>query len=388
VALTSKTCCLLALAVCACAGLAHAQATSSAPAEAARAVLDRVNHYRSLAGAPRLAPHPGIQAAAQSHAQYMAELGQLGHLQGERTSPHYIGAKLEERLRNAGVTFARSGEAVGLATRSNPAIVVDDLISTVYHRLLLLAPDFASAGAGVARGEENGLEVVYVAIDLAGGDAQPAGATPSVATYPADRQDAVPGDFDPSTETPNPMPDQELVGQPISIQATQDVPLVVEAFRLTEAGGAEPVEAKLLTRSNDMQMPVWAAALVPLQPLRPGTAYEARFSGSIAGVPVERTWRFATASTRSISMSFAAAVIAPGGTQTVRLRNVDPAAGSYYICYEPQELIRETDQESFTRFRLAVNRCAQGSSCTVTIRAGYDRACTQPFARGSFRIGG
>jgi uncharacterized protein YkwD len=297
VALTWKGRWLLALAAAACGGWAHAQQAPSAGAPAAQAVLDRVNHYRGLAGVPRLAADPALHAAAQAHTQYMAELGQLSHAQSERTSPHYTGATLEERLRQAGATFSRTGEAVGLANRDDPIAVVDDLMSTIYHRLLLLAPDFGSGGAGVARGEMDGMEVVFVAIDLTGpsGTGTP---SPMVTTYPANRQDGVPADFDPATETPNPMPELQLVGQPVTVQAAQDAPLVVDRFRLVMAGSSEPVDAKLLTRSNDMQMPEWAAALIPLQPLQPGTGYQASFSGSIAGAAVHRTWRFRTAATR------------------------------------------------------------------------------------------
>jgi hypothetical protein len=288
---------LLAMAAAVCGGWAHAQQAPSAGAPAAQAVLDRVNYHRALAGVPRLAAAPALHTAAQAHAQYMANLGRLSHAQSERTSPHYTGETLEERLRQAGAAFSRTGEAVGLASRDDPATVVDDLMSTIYHRLLLLAHDFESGGAGVARGEVDGMEAVFVAIDLAGASSGPT-PSPVVTTYPADLQEGIPADFDPASETPNPMPALELVGQPVTVQAGQDAPLVVDRFRLVMAGSSEPLNAKLLTRSSDMQMPEWAAALVPLQPLQPGTDYEASFSGSIAGAAVERTWRFRTAATR------------------------------------------------------------------------------------------
>jgi hypothetical protein len=296
-ALIWKGCWLLALAAAACGGWAHAQAAPSAGAPAAQAVLERVNYHRGLAGVPRLAAAPALHATAQGHAQYMADLGQLSHAQSERTSPHYTGATLEERLRQTGAAFSRTGEAIGLTSRDNPAAVVDDLMSTIYHRLLLLAPDFASGGAGVARGEVDGTQVVFVAIDLAGANSART-PSPVVTTYPADLQDGIPADFEPASETPNPMPALERVGQPVTVQAGQDAPLVVERFRLVRVGSSEPLDAKLLTRSSDMQMPEWAAALVPLQPLQRGAEYEASFSGSIAGAAVKRTWRFRTAAAR------------------------------------------------------------------------------------------
>jgi hypothetical protein len=209
-----------------------------------------------------------------------------------------------------------------------------------------------------------------------------------VTLYPANQQRDVPIDFDPATETPNPLPEHELAGQPVSIQTDADSRLVVNSFRLAAEGESATVEAKLLTQSNDMQMPEWGVALVPLQPLAPGTVYVAEFDGAIDGNPVQRSWRFSTVATREVAMSFAQAVVPAGGTQTVRLRNLNPNAGSYYICYDPAQLVRSSAQEAFGRFKMTVNRCAAGASCTITVLAAYDEGCRQPFARGSFRVGG
>jgi uncharacterized protein YkwD len=382
---STRTACLLLALGLSCAPVAAEERT---PDEQAR-VLGRTNEYRRDAGVPPLAAHPKVQAAAQSHAQYMADTGQLSHAQAQRTSKHFTGDTLEDRLRRAGAAYARSGEVVGLASQSSPSVVVDDLMNSVYHRLLLLSPGFTHAGAGVARGADAALEVTYVAIDfIAPPQAGAGNATPSLAAYPPDNQREVPGDFDPATETPNPFPQQALVGQPVSVQTAADRRLVVNEFRLSAAGQPAPVEAKVLTQSNDMQMPEWAAVLVPLQPLLPGTTYEARFSGTIEGAPVERTWRFTTATTRGVVMSFAQAVVPAGGTQSVRLRNLDRSAGSYIVCYEPAELVRSSRQEEFGRFTLTVNRCAPGARCTVTVLAAQDEGCREPFARGSFQVGG
>jgi uncharacterized protein YkwD len=379
---TRTMCLFLALA---CAPAAAQERAPRAASDQDR-VLERTNEHRRAAGVPPLAADPQVQAAAQSHAQYMADTGQLSHAQAQRTSPHYSGDSLEDRLRKAGVEFARSGEAVGLASQSSPSVVVDDLMNTVYHRLLLLSAGFTRAGAGVARGPAGGLDATYVAIDFVAAPQAAGGGASGVAVYPADNQRDVPGEFDPASETPNPFPQQELVGQPVSVQAGADARLVVDDFRLS-AAGQPPLEATVLTQSNDMQMPEWAAVLVPLQPLVPGTTYEARFSGTIGGSTVERTWRFATASARAVVMSFAQAVIPAGGTQTVRLRNLDRSAGSYTVCYEPAELVRSTSQQDFGRFSLTVNRCSPGARCTVTVRAAYDEGCHKPFARGSFQVG-
>jgi hypothetical protein len=370
-----------------CLAVPLCQGADDASPQGVATVLERVNHFRDIAGVPRLAAEPQVSAAAQSHAQYMADTGQLSHGEPQRTSRHYSGDSLEERLRKAKVEAGRSAEVVGLASQAEPATIVDDLMSTVYHRLLLLSPGFTHAGAGIARGDENGLEAVYVAIDLTGPAGTRAASSTEITVYPAPDRDDVPRDFDPATETPNPLPEHELVGQPVTVQSAAGSRLVVNAFTLVAEGRGAAVEAKLLTQPNDMEMPEWGAALVPLEPLAPGTAYRAEFTGTLGGTPVQRRWRFTTAATQSTVMSFAQAVVPAGGMQTVRLRNVEEAGGKYYLCYEPVLLVRAVTQETASRFTIAVNRCAAGASCTVTVLAGHDERCTHPFARGSFRVG-
>ncbi len=376
---------LPALAIAGCIGTAAAQSAGEAMAQAPPTLLERVNHHRGMAGLPPVSDDPRVAAAAQSHAQYMADTGQLSHVQMDRTSSHFSGSTLEDRLRKAGVQFARSGEAVGLASQSSPETVVDDLITTVYHRLLLLSRGFDRAGAGVARGAQSGIDAVYVAIDFTGEKSVEGGVDATV--YPIAGQAEVGVDFDPATETPNPLPEHELAGQPVTIQVGGNRRLVIERFTLTPEGGAAPVEARVLTQSDDLQMPEWAAALVPLQPLAPGTAYRAEFVGSVAGVPLTQRWRFTTAASRAVRMSFAQAVVPAGGTQVIRLRNLDRTS-SYYLCYEPAELVRATRQQAFGRFAMTVNRCPPGGRCVVNVVAARDEACADPLARGSFGVGG
>jgi uncharacterized protein YkwD len=377
--------CLLVLLCLAAAPCAAADAGHDSAAER---VLERVNHYRAIAGVPPLPADPQVAGAAQAHGQYMADTGQLSHGEPQRTSRHFSGDSLEERLRKAKVEAGRSAEVVGLASQAKPATIVDDLMSTVYHRLLLLSSGFARAGAGVARGEDNGVEAVYVAIDFAGPATAHAAAAGELTVYPAQDQREVPRDFDPATETPNPLPDHELVGLPVTVQSAAGTRLVVDAFRLVAEAGNSAVEAKVLIQPNDMEMPEWGAALVPLEPLAPGAAYRAEFDGTVGGSPVQRRWRFTTAATQTVVMSFAQAVVPAGGMQTVRLRNLDEAGGTFYLCYDPVQLVRAVTQETPARFTISVNRCAPGAACTVTVLAGRDERCSQPFARGSFRVGG
>jgi uncharacterized protein YkwD len=376
-----------ALALALTASLYASAAQDDRPADPPLAVLARVNHYRSLAGVPPLAMDTPVATAAQSHAQYMADTRQLNHGEPLRTSRHFTANSLEDRLRKAGVHFKRSGEVVGLASEAAPATIVDDLMASVYHRLLLLSGEFDRAGAGAARGEEGGVPVLYVAIDLAGGEPVQPDLSTDLIVYPGPDQREVPRDFDPATETPNALPEHELVGLPVSVQVAAAQRLVVNRFHLFLEGQTTPVEARVLTQSEDMQVPEWAAVLVPLQPLAPGTAYRAEFEGAIGGREVAQRWGFLSASTGSAMMSFAQAAVAAGGTQTIRLRNVEAAAGRYYVCYAPVELVRSSMQETFTRFTLQVNQCAGGAACTVTVVAAYDKDCRQPFARGSFQVG-
>jgi hypothetical protein len=223
------------------------------------------------------------------------------------------------------------------------------------------------------------------------GGSPPQQTTPKLTVYPAPGQTHVQRAFDPSSEAPNPLPGSDVAGQPISVQTGAGATLSITEFRLyAEAadGDSSPVRTRQLSQVGDLNTPVWAAALIPLEALAPSTSYRAEFTGTVNDAPVSASWRFSTAPRQPVTMSFLQATVAPGKTQTVTLRNLDQVIGDYYVCYRPAQMVSGAQQFSNTKFGITVTACAEGASCTVTVTAARDRDCDEPIAQGSFEVSG
>src|SRR5690606_37008380 len=105
---------------------------------------------------------------------------------------------------------------------------------------------------------------------------------------------AVPRNFFSDTEKPDPVPDRNEVGYPISVHANIDATIQVSSFTVRPRGGAN-LAVRLLTSANDApRTGRSSAAIVPLARLAANTAYEVSFSGTVGGTPVSRAWSFTT----------------------------------------------------------------------------------------------
>ena len=115
-------------------------------------------------------------------------------------------------------------------------------------------------------------------------------------TYPVPNQLRVPTVFFSDQEEPDPVPNRNEVGYPISVHADFTSSLNVASFTVRARGGAA-LTVKLLTAANDPQTsrsgPA-AAAIIPLDVLSPGTTYDVVFSGQVDSVQVDKTWSFTT----------------------------------------------------------------------------------------------
>jgi hypothetical protein len=114
-----------------------------------------------------------------------------------------------------------------------------------------------------------------------------------VAVWPFGGQTAVPRNFFSDTESPDPVPDRNEVGYPISVHANIDVTVRVTSFTVRPRGGAD-LAVRLLTSANDTHTGASSAAIVPLAPLAANTTYDVSFTGTAGSTPVTRTWSFAT----------------------------------------------------------------------------------------------
>jgi len=352
-------------------------------------ILERINYYRAVAGLAPVAAESRLLRAAQFHTQYLNSTDEMGHYEDRRADPYFTGRTPFERIDNQHYDYSEAGEVVARQPSSHPPAAADALMAAIYHRFIILASDFVQGGPGVTLDADRGVEELNVTIDF-GAEKLPPLPRPSVLTvYPADGQLAVPIDFDPGEESPNPMPSETLVGYPASIQVDPRHVFVVQSFKLYElVAGQSPreVDTRLLTHSADRETPPHAAALIPLLPLVPSTAYQLMFSGRVDGIAVDRTWRFVTEARTPVTMSFLSPAVRAGGLQEITLHGLDTERGPYYLCYAPARLVRTIVHETETRIAIKTSAdCDRGATCRLNITLSY-RSCAKPFAHGSFEV--
>jgi Cysteine-rich secretory protein family len=354
-------------------------------------LLQRVNHYRTMTGVAPVSADERLQRAAQSHASYLNSTGQAGHFEAQPADPYFTGRTPFQRIDATGYNYAVAGEVVGSVSTADPATALDELIAAIYHRFIILSGDFSHAGLGVASRRVQGSDVTDVTVDFGSLAERPAQPPSALTLYPVADQQGVPLDFDPTHESPNPMPGRPLVGYPISIQVDAHYTLGVRSFTLHAVIGGKrgpALPARLLTHGADLETPAYGAALVPLSPLSPSTTYEAAFSGSAAGAAISRSWRFTAAAQVVPRLRFASSTVRPGGTQRVTLTGLDLEKGDYYVCHGPPQLVTSLTFEGEATFVLTTSRdCAPGRSCEVIVATSYLSSCAVPFAKGSFTIG-
>jgi len=179
-----------------------------------------------------------------------------------------------------------------LVATGNPlgSTAAEALLVAIYHRFIVLEPRFREIGVGAA-GVPDGY--TYVSADLAANGYGAALGAGNLALYPFAGQQNVPQVFYSDNETPDPVPERNAVGYPVSVHAGLGSVLTVDSFTIRPHGGAV-LPARLLSAALDPDTPTTAAAIVPLDVLASGTIYDVQFSGSADGQPLSRAWSFTT----------------------------------------------------------------------------------------------
>jgi hypothetical protein len=110
--------------------------------------------------------------------------------------------------------------------------------------------------------------------------------------WPFNGQAQVTPNFMSNSEQPDPVPDRNEVGYPISVHANIDAPVTVQTFTVRPRGGAN-LQVLAVSPSGSATQRT-AAAIIPLAPLRAATTYDVSFAGTVNGAPVSRDWSFTT----------------------------------------------------------------------------------------------
>lgn len=257
--------------------------------------LNWINFRRTQLGIPTLARNGQIDIAAQGHSDYQRANNTVSHDQIAGRQG-FTGSGLRERLNAAGYIVPPSGFAIGeiisAAGSNNGHTLSEELVTAIYHRFVMFEPKFKEIGGGAAT---NGSSYTYFTANLAAREGYGPGiGRGNLVSWPFNGQTGVTRNFFSDYEAPDPVPDRNEVGYPISVHADIDVTLMPATFTIRPRGGAD-LPVKLLRRSASDQVTPWSAvAIVPLEPLRASTTYEVSFTGTTDSTPISKSWSFTT----------------------------------------------------------------------------------------------
>lgn len=256
--------------------------------ERQRRFVERVNYHRRQAMLPPVMPHPGVAAAAASHAAYLSRhttATSLSLSEAHQEVPGrvgFTGVDATARVRAQGLPGV-AGEGVAWAVE--PEEAVDSQWNNVYHRATMADPwvryvGFASQGQAVMN--------QYRHWSLEQDDNGRAGWM----HYPGADQEGVPPEF--RGETPTPLPGHEPpFGPPLSVGNGAGAPELLE-LELTGPRGAVPVVAVApRPRVGPEFLGVWAFR-VPARPLAPRTRYQVRARARRGSETRSLRWSFTT----------------------------------------------------------------------------------------------
>lgn len=269
---------------------------ASAPALTNNIAVDGrnwINYRRSQLGVPAVTENALINNAAQGHSEYLRTNNLMSHDQ-VAGRPGFTGATLGERLKAAGYNLGTSGYAYGEVisgtTNSSGFFMAEELVTAIYHRFVMFEPKFREIGTGAATASNR---YNYFTADFATRNGfGPGIAANAIVTWPFNGQTQVTPVFMSDTEQPDPVPNQNDVGYPISVHANIDAPVTVQTFTVRPRGGAN-LQVLAVNPSGSASERT-AASIIPLAPLRAATTYDVSFTGTVNGAPVTRAWSFTT----------------------------------------------------------------------------------------------
>ena len=255
--------------------------------------LNWINFRRTQIGLAQLTRNTLIDQAALGHSNYQKTNNTVSHDQ-VAGKPGFTGAELGDRLAQAGYTFNTGasrayGEVISATTNKSGVFMAEELITAIYHRFVIFEPIFKELGSGAATTSSG---YTYFTTDFAANNGYGNGIS-GLVVWPYSGQTSVPANFFSDYESPDPVPNQNEVGYPISVHANIDTTVTVQSFTVRQRGGSD-VNVRLLSRAGDAETPKSAAAIVPLTPLKAATVYDVSFVGAVNGTAATRNWSFTT----------------------------------------------------------------------------------------------
>jgi uncharacterized protein YkwD len=251
------------------------------------------NFRRQQLGLSLLARNSMIDTAAQEHSNYQKINNIITHVQMPGKFG-FTGETTFDRLKAAKYIFTQTpylyGEVISSTTDTSGFNAAENLIAAIYHRFVIFEPMFKEGGAGFAAASGG---LTYFTTDFAANGLGTGVGKGNFVTYPFANQQRVPTIFYSDNESPDPVPNKNEVGYPISIHADATATVTVQAFTIQAHGGVQ-LPTQLLTNANDAHTATGSAAIIPLAVLAAATMYDVQFIGMINGRAVNRSWSFTT----------------------------------------------------------------------------------------------
>ena len=323
-----------------------------------------LNSIRESMQMQRLEEDDRLQAAAQAHADYLVSNNAFGHEEREGAK-YFTGRSPAERAFHAG--YHSSQVIENLSTKNNSAhSSVDGLFSAIYHRFGFLNPGIDEIGVGVTQDakETDKSAFIYVMgnsqIDrlCSGKSFRGSGKyiykvckesekrikervfygalnynkrnNPRIILYPYDGQKEIPPAF--YAEVPDPLPDYEVSGFPISVEFNDHFfhGVKMDSFKLYTEGGEEVTDVRLMDSSNDphKQFTNKQYALFPLYRLEYDTEYRVEVKYILKAKQETLIWHFHTQkpieTLHTVTQKEGSLHLASGKSHVIYFRPLDP----------------------------------------------------------------
>jgi uncharacterized protein YkwD len=256
---------------------------------------NRFNFRRQQMGLGLLSRNANVDLAARGHSNYQKVNDTITHVQ-VAGKPGFTGVGVAERLTAANYVFTSTrgyafGEVISASANVAGATNAEDLITAIYHRFVIFEPKFLEAGAGSSGFSATGYN--FLTVNFTANGLGPGLGKGKFAVYPSANQTGITTVLFSDQELPDPVPNQNAVGYPVSVHADIDTKVIVQTFTISPRGG-QPLATRLLSNATDPETPASAAAIIPLAELTAATTYDVKFAGTVSGLTAERSWSFTT----------------------------------------------------------------------------------------------
>ena len=275
--------------------------------------LAYLNSLRKGAGLIPFTSQKNLILASKNHANYLINNHSIGHYE-ESNRSGFTGTFASQRIAYSGYHTPLVIENVSSHNR-NYKESIDGLMAAIYHRFAFLDFQGDEIGIGINQNSYNkhqtafvynmsshALNQLYFKEDKPSKQALNSALNryknknPKVITYPFDKQEDVPPVF--FNELPDPLPNHDVSGFPISIAFNQShfKEIRVLRFELFDKKKRLVKKTKIYNQETDLnkRLNKFSFVLFPLNRLEWNSTYSVTFVAIVDSKMVEKQWSFKT----------------------------------------------------------------------------------------------